>query len=126
MIHLLDRMKTFIHYNVGLYPLLSDVMEHEICNTTSALLFWCGNGHCIHLSAACDGVEDCTDGTDETVEYARCTGKRHYQYFFAKLSVLYQLTESVSLTKNTPLSTMTHQCKLAYPSEWRLLKFKQL
>ena len=28
--------------------------------------FQCSNGQCIRLSDRCDGVRDCTDGSDET------------------------------------------------------------
>ena len=51
---------------------------HDYILTVTACLapdFLCGDGVCLDSSKICDGLMDCSDGTDESND--QCNGKKH-------------------------------------------------
>ena len=56
----------------------ASVYWHDYILTVTACLapdFLCGDGVCLDSSKICDGLMDCSDGTDESND--QCNGKKH-------------------------------------------------
>ena len=63
---------------IGWYHKTSSVYWHDYILTVTACLapdFLCGDGVCLDSSKICDGLMDCSDGTDESND--QCNGKKH-------------------------------------------------